>query len=179
MEDNKKEERYIAVFDNYDGDNFIYDCKEGLHLDGFEFIADILNEKHQRISDLEAKLAEKEHSIGILNQHLTDKAIEIERLGEELKELQEYHDKYPYSYSEEYMLNNKELKQQLAKKEKLLKKYVATSCPINQDKIELLEKANARIKGLAFKLDKCLNKADCIEDCVEIIDTLIKEIKGE
>ncbi len=42
--------------------------------------------KDKRIADLEAKLAEKEHSIGMLNQHLTDKAIEIERLSEELKE---------------------------------------------------------------------------------------------
>ena len=43
-------------------------------------------ELRDKIADLEAKLAEKEHSIEMLNQHLTDKAIEIERLGVELSE---------------------------------------------------------------------------------------------
>lgn len=151
-----------------------------------------------RIANIGARLVEKEHSIEMLNQHLTDKAIEIERLGEELKELKEYHDKYPYSYSEEYMLNNKELKQQLAKKDKEIESYLkviandkqffmrySKGCEElqerqkqmhNQDKIELLEKVRNSMISTIELAESSVQTKDQVHI---IIDTLISEIKGE
>lgn len=53
----------------------------------------------------------------------------------------------------------------------------------NQDKIsfavEQLEVARRRIDRLGYNENKCLNKKDCIEDCLEEIDNQIKELKGE
>ena len=53
----------------------------------------------------------------------------------------------------------------------------------DQDKIsfalEQLELARRRIDRLGYNENKCLNKKDCIEDCLEEIDNQIKELKGE
>lgn len=40
--------------------------------------------------DLQKRLAEKEHSIGILNQHITDKSIEVESLSDEISSLEQH-----------------------------------------------------------------------------------------
>lgn len=45
--------------------------------------------KDQKIADLEAKLVESDGCAGMLHHHLTDKAIEIEMLGEEIDELKQ------------------------------------------------------------------------------------------
>lgn len=51
----------------------------------------------------------------------------------------------------------------------------------DQDKIsfavEQLEVARRRIDRLGYNENKCLNKKDCIEDCLEEIDNQIKQLK--
>lgn len=53
----------------------------------------------------------------------------------------------------------------------------------NQDKISFciyqLELARRRIDHLRYNKNKCLNKKDCIEDCLEEIDNQIEELKKE
>ena len=157
-----------------------------------------VRELEDEIEQLKQQLAEKEHSIEMLNQHLTDKAIEIERLGEELKELQEYHDKYPYSYSEEYMLNNKELKQQFAEKEKEINKWkdgtiIVKLCELEKqiedkdkeiekikqvvvDKEELIMFADRTIKGLL--LAKEIDKIELLEKVKDRLKTFKHNYNG-
>lgn len=47
-----------------------------------------------------------------------------QELQEKLKKLEEYHEKYPYAYSEEYMKNNKELEFKLAVAERTKDKFI-------------------------------------------------------
>ena len=83
---------------------------------------------------------------------------------------------------------NQQLKQQLAEKDKeivRLNKFLQAMKirEHNQDEIsfaiEQLELARRRIDRLGYNENKCLNKKDCIEDCLEEIDNQIKAIKGE
>ena len=45
----EKTERYNYVFDQYDGDSFIYDSKEGERIEDLSECADILNKKEKEI----------------------------------------------------------------------------------------------------------------------------------
>lgn len=89
---------------------------------------------------------------------------------------------------------NQQLKQQLAEKtltiEQINKAFIENRSlwkgkyeQSNKDKIsfavEQLELARRRIDRLGYNENKCLNKKDCIEDCLEEIDNQIKELKGE
>lgn len=113
----------------------------------FEGIVDISEEeKDEKIKDLEVKLAKSEEQL-----NNTEQMCLICNKDQE----------------------NEQLKQQLAEKEKLLKKYVATSCPINQDKIELLIRIEKSMElcerdGLFF-LDKFKDH----------IKTIKKELEGK
>ena len=53
-------ERYNYVFDQYDGDSFIYDVQTNEKIEFLSTCADLLNQQDQKISNLEAKLAEKD-----------------------------------------------------------------------------------------------------------------------
>lgn len=52
-----KEERYNYVFDQYDGDIFIYDLKDDSRIDDLNQCANILNKQDQKIKDLEHRLS--------------------------------------------------------------------------------------------------------------------------
>ena len=45
-------DRYNYVFDRYDGDKFIYDCKLDNRIDDLRECADLLNEKDDKIEEL-------------------------------------------------------------------------------------------------------------------------------
>lgn len=50
-------ERYNYYFDQYDGDSFIYDVKTGNKIEYLSTCADILNQQHQKIAELEQRLS--------------------------------------------------------------------------------------------------------------------------
>ena len=151
---------------------------------------------------LREQLAEKEHSIEMLNQHITDKAIEIERLGEELEELKtENMNIFEYSKEVEQQLAEKdkellEIKQRIAEKaSKEFQEMIDKRENHNQDKIsfavEQLEKVkefcNQREKDFTYLRDEIKaishNKwVDYIEELRFIkahIDNQIEELKKE
>lgn len=172
------EDRYKYHCDDYDYIEIIYDTKECEECDSMRMATNLLNRQDQRIADLEAKLAELREQITICNEENSKtfmKSINVMRENAELKQQLAEKKKEIENFKfklELRAMNLHEINMERVALENQVKNH-------NQDKIELLEKVNARIKGLAFKPDKCLKKEDCIEDCVEIIDTLIKEIKGE
>lgn len=116
----------------------------------------ILNEQDKRIKELEQENAQ-------LKQQLAEKEKEIEKLTEELDYKNFWND-----FVDLYTGN------------KLKTQMLNENC---KDKIsfavEQLELARRRIDRLGYNENKCLNKKDCIEDCLEEIDNQIKELKGE
>ena len=165
-----------------------------------------MEEKDQKIADLEAKLAEKERSIEMLNQHLTDKAIEIERLGEELAENKKESDNYVMSAIERYAdltnrLAEKEhtistliedskvskefLKQQLAEKEKEIKllNAMVSTLPAHDEELEDIHnqaKTDFVIEQLEKVKELCIKDITICEDYFaieKILDQQIKELK--
>ena len=136
----------------------------------------------KEIADLEAKLAEK--------QKLLEDSIDVH----ETEEKDIYKLRYELAGADETI---QQLKQQLAEKEEKIetqKKNLAffydvfnnpkgtqTLETINQDKIsfciEQLQHTKNRIDNLRYNEKKCLNKKDCIEDCLEEIDNQIEELK--
>ena len=100
---------------------------------------------------LKQQLAEKDNSIGMLNQHLTDKAIEIECLGEELADNEKY---IKMLEKDRRVLNN------------IVEKYADKCKKYKQDKIELLEKIVNYLEDIQAPLI-----------VVEYIDNQIKQLK--
>lgn len=132
-------------------------------------------EQTDEIYKLKQQLAEKEHSIGMLNQHLTDKAIEIERLGEEIKELKtENMNIFEYSQKVEQQLAEKTLEADLLR-------------VTNKKHADLTNKAMTfMLTELKYALQDTItdyvepeNVEECEKEISEIFDMAIKEIKGE
>ena len=144
-----------------------------------------------------AKKEEKEHSIGILNQHITDKAIEIERLGQEIEELKtENMNIFEYSQKIEQELAEKSKETRMLKLELGMYKSVnnflntygvekarevlmQTEKERSQDKIKF---AVDNLKCLKEKIDNAkTHKIDTIDtnELSEILNQQIKELKGE
>ena len=51
-----KEDRYVFVLDQYDGDKFIYDSDLGCRIDNLSECADILNGKEEQIYSLHKEI---------------------------------------------------------------------------------------------------------------------------
>ena len=157
-------------------------------------------EYENKIKELERQIVEKEekeHSIGMLNQHITDKAIEIERLGKEIEDLKtENMNIFEYSQKIEQQLAEKEKEIKMLKLDlrmyksvnEFLNRYgiekarevlLQTEKTKNQDKIEF---AIEKFKWLKEKIDNAkIHKIDMINthELSEILDQQIKELKGE
>ena len=156
-------------------------------------------QQEDKNKELERQVAKKEeeHSIGILNQHITDKAIEIERLGEEIEELKtENMDIFEYSQKIEQELAEKSKEAKMLKLElgmyksvnNLLNTYgiekarevlMQTEKERNQDKIKF---AIDNLRCLKEKIDNAKNhKLDAINtnELSQILNQQIKELKGE
>ena len=159
----------------------------------------IIEDQSNQISDLEAKLAESEKKY----TELFCRNIELETLYSQKTALLNFYK------DTDLVKENQQLKQQLVEKEKEIKQlkldlgmFKSVNEFLNrygiekarevllqiektkrQDKIsfavEQLELARRRIDRLGYNENKCLNKKDCIEDCLEEIDNQIKELKGE
>ena len=138
---------------------------------------------------LERQLAQKEHSIGMLNQHLTDKTIEIERLSEEIEEI-----------NREFVQSTHDWKEIVEEKEKeiemLKNNYIGGMQNANeatkifkeecrkekQSKTEFAIQQLQRVKDFCDgsegfdKQGKLSVRVECVNDC---IDTIIKELKIE
>ena len=140
----------------------------------YEQLRQVCVSYRNEVADLEAKLAEKEHSIGMLNQHLTDKAIEIERLGEELaekeKEIAELKQKLKNTikiYSDDFVSKDTELKELRYK----VKQH-------DQDKISFAVEQLEKVKKYA-DIDY---RNHCYIDAVKLdkfINNQIEELKKE
>lgn len=78
-----------------------------------------------------------------------------------------------------------DLEAKLAEKEKEIERLkTSRNCTYKQVEIwkhefavEQLELARRRIDRLGYNENKCLNKKDCIEDCLEEIDNQINKLK--
>ena len=92
------------------------------------------SDQEQKISDLEAKLAESEKD-RLMWQEMYKSA---DKQNKEICET----DIYPLQEQVQ------QLKQQLAEKERLLRKYVATGCPIHQDKISFAVYELSLVNGM-------------------------------
>ena len=114
------------------------------------------------IADLEAKLAEKEKE----NNELVFIIEEIEQFAWE-------------------QLNNENFDKYKAYDEMLTKiKQLTRQSPYEQHNqaktdfaIEQLLIARSRVYNFRYNESRCLNKEDSIEDCLEVLDNLIKELK--
>ena len=143
-------------------------------------------EKDQRIADLEAKLAEKELSIGMLNMHLTDKSLEVEKADGMFRDC-EADRKFEQEKKNIALKRVSELTKKLTEKEEQIKmleehkfyadniiQAYADKCKKHdQDKIELLKK----VKDMADNI--CSSGILHFSDILAIVGTLISEIKGE
>ena len=143
---------------------------------------EVLECAKNRIADLEAKLAEKQKENATLEAMLAENA-------NDRKTMQEFKiGEDEYDLTDEDARNSlcwevEELKQQLAKKETLLKKYVSTSCPIKQDKIsfalehleQIRKEFEIKFKGCKWKDEMLVGKFCNITN--EIIDNQINELK--
>ena len=145
--------------------------------------ADMIKKLVKDKEELKQQLAEKEKSLSIksvvrtlmkdnnLNCTFRDKTnAQIQQCGDV------YNSNYGYfNFEDDYdeSLNNKNDN-----------RFDITSIDLtNQDKIsfavEQLEHTKKRIYNLRYYENKCLNKKDCIEDCLEELDHQIEEIKKE
>lgn len=68
-----KIDRYVFVFDQYDGDKFIYDSKLGCRIDNLRECAGILNGKEDKIEELKKQVQEK----GLLYKSLLAMATQL------------------------------------------------------------------------------------------------------
>lgn len=134
-----------------------------------------------------------ENTINLLNQQ--DKR--IKELEEENKELNEYLETDEVTKREYYQKVDKndkakdreikKLKDKIRELEDFTENTANLIDKLTEDSvfastqlaIEQLELARRRIDRLGYNENKCLNKKDCIEDCLEEIDNQIKELKGE
>ena len=160
-------DRYKYHCDDYDYIEIIYDTKECEECDSMRMATNLLNRQDQQIADLEAKLAESEKENKRISSGNLSHSIYVDKKIEQLK-------------------------QQLAEKEKeniALAHIIAGWSEHNQDKIELLEKVKENLfEGLYELYSKpCViwemygdDYGDIVNGEInKIIDTLIKEIKGE
>jgi len=104
--DKEKEERYFYVFDQYDGDTFIYDSKEDSRIDDLSRCADILNK-------YEAKLAESKSKIRVAFRQLASFQLQYDDLKKEYKEQEDLLEK-TLATNSRLQFENDQLKQQLA-----------------------------------------------------------------
>lgn len=79
-------ERYNYVFEQYDGDSFIYDSKEGERIDDLSQCADILNKKEKEIE----RWFEHKKWDAQINRDLLDKIEELETRLSNCIELPKY-----------------------------------------------------------------------------------------
>ena len=156
-----------------------------------------MSQQEDKNKELERQIAKKEHSIGMLNQHITDKAIEIERLGEEIEDLKaENMNIFEYSQKIEQELAEKSKEAKMLELElgmyksvnNLLNTYgiekarevlMQTEKERNQDKIKF---AIDNLRCLKEKIDNAKNhKLDAINtnELSQILNQQIKELKGE
>ncbi len=146
-----------------------------------EKICDYMNENFDKITDLEAKLAEKERDFDLLMLSKNEEINEwIAVRDDKNKVIDRQTDKI------------NELKQQLAEKDKKIKSLtlahfeseknkpiLTTTEIINQVKIELLERLKSMIKADYDNHFPDFPLGIVEKKHIEYIDTLIKEIKGE
>lgn len=146
-----------------------------------------VNDLEKQIADLEAKLAEKETRIA----ELEDKdwyELTIKQLEEQCERLIIERDNAELKLADK----DKEIQQWKSMAERsssMLDRFnycgesVVYNTTREQDKIsfavEQLEHIKKRIDNLRYKENKCLNKKDCIEDCLEELNHQIEELKKE
>lgn len=121
-------------------------------------VDDIENEYKSKIADLEAKLAQAKMNESFEKEKKDNAFKFIEELKQQLIDECKEHQEFCKVADEKV----KELEKS---------KLDFTICE--------LEKVKDNIYGLKYNENACLNKKDCIEDCLEIIDQQIKELKGD
>lgn len=139
-----KEERYNYVFEQYDGDSFIYDLKEDKRIDDLSQCAYILNK-------YEAKLAESENLNKRLQQ-VIDKLRDKEFAGETLvNAINAVYEPVYQNKCDEV----EQLKKQLAEKNELL---IATKWKVDDLEKQLAEsekESNARYNAWQEEIGEC------------------------
>ena len=170
----KYEVRYVGDWISYIYDN---ETKESVRISNEDFVR-LLNKQDKQISDLEAKLAESESCAGMLHHHLTDKAIEIEMLGEEIEELK--------TENMNIFEHSQKLEQQLAEKDRLhmqamdnaLNDFLTLRQELNEDKISFAIAELKKAREIAYEdwlLDGCCNLT--LARVLDKIDNQIKQLK--
>lgn len=119
-----------------------------------------------KIEELKKELAEKEQSIGMLNQHLTDKTIEIERLSEEIEEV-----------NREFVQSTHDWKEIVDEKIKAKTEFAIEK--LQRVKDSVLDVSNGYWRYFMKNGQEYMMPND-LEGCLnETIDTIIKELEGE
>ena len=173
-----KEERYTYHCDQYDYVEVIYDNEECEEIDSMKMAEKRLNRQQDKITDLEAKLAEKEHTINTLiedhkasqewyKMQLAQKDKQLEKLKSENHALISDN---AYQEADMFEFNSRieQLQKQLAEKD--------------QDKIsfciEQLEKVEELVKEKSMTQSPFGTQKIYANDVSAIIYSQIKQLKG-
>lgn len=161
-----KEERYTYHCDQYDYVEIIYDNEECEEIDSMKMAEKRLNRQQDKISDLEAKLIEKDKAIenwqtmyeSVVQTCYNDKE-EIERLNKRL----ETQENTITNLVEDNRASQEWYKKQLEESESRFQAHKQTDARIIQDQTDLIENLKQQLAEKDELIGTLKNKYECTD----------------